>query len=559
MVGNKTDSASPRRADRDMGRLVHDVAQAAQRGSLSDISDIFRQVITSHSGTGRNAGFRAAFETSLRNLSSTNISSSGQNTGAQSLLTALSESGLLGLLRKDDIGFVLDRIVRGMLRDGDTASAFRTEALSRVLETHLETGTYSLLMRSARTYSGNDALPLALGIFHRGLAVGCRPTTAMLNELIRLCLERGDGARARAVMTEMQKDKLAINGDTIRHLLAHAHTVDHVDAVYRMYRAEAECGRLTSTAGHATMFVSAYVRTGLRKSSTASLGPSRTQDVKKTWDLIADIDEDLSFIEKSFAVIDWFFDRGVGALHGAFEALILGCANTGNAEGALRAWREMRRAWLGGPSRRARRALAKSVLLSDVPERLEQVLEPKLFCYAGNREREQIDRLMMRYDNTFDEDVLDFTQTPNGKLARDQAIVLIRWMRTGRATEVMNWIEEWIARHGAIDSRVVAALIVPIQNPKSGKHQAGNELGAVSQDGVSFLMNRIADGHCFIGTDHGGRNIPAARASLGDRILRALEGCGVGIDARLRRTVAESVARLPLHPDETSLNDSEFA
>jgi pentatricopeptide repeat protein len=331
--------------------------------------------------------------------------------------------------------------VRGKLARGDTSGAFRIEQVSRVLEVGLRRGTYTRLIRTAGLESSRTSLALALGAFHRALVVGRTPNAAMFNTVLEACFRAGDGVRARAVLAEMSREGVSMNGTTLSVLLIHTKDIGNVDAVFKLLQSQISGGRLKATPGMALSFVNAYI-------AAASVNSAR---------LAADGQESVAYVERCFALIDWFYRSGVGVTASTLDTLVTHLGECGNAEGALHAWREMRRGWLGSPSKRGRRALIGAVGVSDVPSRLDVVVWPKLVPYMSDRERQRLWRMQVGLDNRHDNEIMCANSTWHD--ARDQAAVLHRWVRQGRRSDAKEWVSRRICDAGFVDSRILLALL----------------------------------------------------------------------------------------------------
>ncbi|CDF39337.1 unnamed protein product [Chondrus crispus] len=359
----------------------------------------------------------------------------------KAIMNCLAEAQILQALPDKDVGILLDLLVRGMLCRGDVSNAFRGELLSRLLETRLRRGTYSsLIERSGK-------LELGLAVFHRAIATGIEPNRKMLHAVLGLCFSAGDGARARAVMAEMAGRGIRVNGDTISLLLARATCPDTISAVLNLVQGGDSVSLSPSLA---RPFVEAYLRV-----------PAVKQE---------EIDGNIA---NAFEIVDWFFDRRIGVPHGAIDAILEYCVRTEHTEGALRAWREMRRGWLGPPGRKTRQKLW--VMLEFRPQLRERLI-------GDVADAEQLGKLrrvaLAHTDNReVDMEVLESTD------AKDQAAVLHRWSRSGRAEQAMQWIERQIAekRNCGVDSRLVLAVL-------------SDEDGGTRNKSLDFCLTHLASG-----------------------------------------------------------------
>lgn len=251
-------------------------------------------------------------------LGATRVSSQHRVDAVMNVLTA---HGMLDLLSPLDIGAVLDVLIRDKLRRDDIEAALRGELMSRALDTRIAPGTYASLINHC------DRLDSALSLLHRAFAVGVVPNISMLNRILDLCFLHGDGARARRVVAEMARRDLPPNLNTISTLVRRADSIDGIDAVFSVVRQHA---RLQPDV--AAVFLRAYVGVGLSSG-------------------------DEEYVGRCFSVIDWCFEHGLGVRRRTMDDLVAHFATHGKLEAALRAWREMRRGWLGQPSLHSRRAL----------------------------------------------------------------------------------------------------------------------------------------------------------------------------------------------------------
>lgn len=74
--------------------------------------------------------------------------------------------------------------------------------------------TYTKLLDRTHRLDGD------LSLLHRAVAVGVEPSTWMLNHILELCFEAGDGERARRVAADMARRSLRPNHRTLATLLA---------------------------------------------------------------------------------------------------------------------------------------------------------------------------------------------------------------------------------------------------------------------------------------------------------------------------------------------------
>lgn len=255
-------------------------------------------------------------------------------------LSTLASLGVLSRVEPPQLSAVLDASVRSRLRQGDIDSAFNMERFSRALQIGLRRGTYTALMRA----SGD--LRITLALLRRAATMHVRANAAMFNAVLSRALEHGNGSIARGVLAAMSEAGIRPNGDTIDILLRHAHSVRHVDAVVGLLKAE---NGPVLQIGHGSMFIRAYLRMGC---DTA--------------------------IARCFSLVQWAYSERVGVTSDALNAIIEHCAHTGRLEGALHAWREMRRAWFGRPSTRACRALLKATKTDNEQSRARRLVYSRL-------------------------------------------------------------------------------------------------------------------------------------------------------------------------------------
>jgi pentatricopeptide repeat protein len=429
-----------------VSNLAHRAEEAAAVGDIDAVGRVFDDAVAAPIPGDRDIALRVSVMSSLHSATQilpariADIAVSGGTYAANAIVAAafaasddvaegimscLSSSGILADMRKKDVGIVLDVMVRGKLARGDTSGAFRIEQVSRVLEVGLRRGTYTRLIRTAGLDSSRTSLALALGAFHRALVVGRTPNAAMFNTVLEACFRAGDGVRARAVLAEMSREGVSMNGTTLSVLLIHTKDIGNVDAVFKLLQSQISGGRLKATPGMALSFVNAYI-------AAASVNSAR---------LAADGQESVAYVERCFTLIDWFYRSGVGVTASTLDTLVTHLGECGNAEGALHAWREMRRGWLGSPSKRGRRALIGAVGVSDVPSRLDVVVWPKLVPYMSDRERQRLWRMQVGLDNRHDNEIMCANSTWHD--ARDQAAVLHRWVRQGR-----GYVTQALSTHG---------------------------------------------------------------------------------------------------------------
>jgi hypothetical protein len=446
---------------------------------------------------------------------------------AERVLSGLAANGCLAGMKCDDVGMVLDLMTRGKMASGDAPGAFRVELLSRALQLGLRRGTYTALIRAAGDAGGppGEALALAIGMLHRALAVGREPNVAMFNAVLEACFRARDGARASAVLAEMARGGVPMNGKTLAVLLANTRDVSNVDAVVRLLKSQVSQAGLHLSPGMAAPFIKAYIAAA---EEDAAAGDER---------------EAARNLESCFALVEWFYIQGAGVTAEPLDMLVSHLGERGNAEGALFAWREMRRGWLGGPSRRGRRALVSAVAASDVPTRLDLVVWPTLEPHMAPRERRRLHRLRIAALGADDEAVLSSNPGTSGgdgeEVARDQAAVLHRWCAEGRTGEAVAWVEAVLRSHGTVDSRVLLALLSPrtvwrqpgevVEGAYQGEVDEGDSMYPLDFVLKSLPMVRVEDG---------------MRASVLDRVEAAIWSWAKD-DLRLSSEVDGSVHHAP--------------
>lgn len=394
-------------------RLKSKAVSHALAGKMDCFEDIAREAATPPTGIDPKASLRAVTISVIQRIAPHD----SEKTSA--VMNSLADTRILQSLPNDDIGTLLDVLVRNMLYGGNVSNAFRGELLSRLLETKLRRGTYTALI--AKT----ESLELGLAVLHRAIAVGIKPNRKMLHAVLELCFSADDGSRAKAVMAEMAARGITVNGDTIRLLLSQARCFDTITAVFQLVQAS---NSVSKSPALSKLFVEAYLTV-----------PAFNQE---------EIDGNIA---KAFEIVDWFFDGRIGVPHDTINAILEYCVRTEHTEGALRAWREMRRGWLGPPSRRTRKMLWN--LLAG-----RSHLKGRLFDDAlDQKDLGKLHRMTLTYVNDIDVDIAVL----EGTEVKDQAAVLHRWSRTGRAKEAMRWIENRIAETsgGGVDSRLVLSVL----------------------------------------------------------------------------------------------------
>lgn len=376
-------------------RLVSRARTHVSRGELCAFTRVLRDVATAPRGVDPHACMRAVVVNAVGEIARRD------GRVVEELMAVLTDGGGMEYIDDDGMGVVVDLVVRGMLWRGDVKGALKGEMLARMLDLRLRRGTYTMLMEQV-------GLELRLGILHRAVAVGVQPGRAMLHTVLRACLERNDVDRARRVMAEMDRRGVRMNCETVTILLQRADDVDGVDSVLNTVL-NGGC-RLSARLGG--VFVEAFLKVGA--------------------------------VKHAFKVIDLFYERGVGIESWAMERLVVGCVRKGMIGGGLRAWREMRRAWMGGVGMKGKKALW-GVVGDGVREKL------------GVRKDEL--EVVWRYALGIvdDADVDERVLAEGGP--RERATVLHRWARKGRLADVARIIDSWVDEEGGVDVRVLMAAL----------------------------------------------------------------------------------------------------
>lgn len=395
-------------------RLCDDGSQHVRDGDLNGLSDIFRRVVRTSNTPEGSRWCRAVTMNAL--LAAAHHSS---KCTVNDVLSVLTSHGIFDALTPASIGAVLDFLVKDRLRHNDVPAALRGEFMSRALDTRLSSGAYAQLIAHI------PQLDLALSLLHRAVAVSVAPTISMLNDVLELCFETGDGDRARRVVSEMARRNLQPNIRTLELLLSRVEDVRSVDAVFSVAR-----HNKTISPEAATVFIRAYHRVGMR----------------------SNVDD---YIGRCFSVVDWFFEQNIGVHRHALDELISHFASVGQVEAALRAWREMRRGWLGSPSLRSRRALYAS-LVDRGSQRDEHICQRVLAGLSEKRIKEMHRFVLASLEN----DERDAKALASDSL-EDRVTVLYRWAKTGRVADLWNWVEHAVEQSGGagIDVRLMLPLL----------------------------------------------------------------------------------------------------
>lgn len=450
----------PRRPRIGLAQFCDDTFAYAQLGDVEALSGVFRKVLdlSSDHDIGGNADESARWLRAVSMNAVLAAASEPMGHHVDAVMGVLTSHGVLDALPPDTIGAVLDVLVRDKLHRGDISAAIRGELISRALDTRLSSGAYSALL------SHLPRLDAALSLLHRAVAVDVSPTVPMLNTLLTLCFRAGDGRRARGVISEMALRNLRPNLPTLSILLSRADSVEAVEAVFTVARRDA---RLSPHA--AAIFLRAYTRVGTDSLSDAYIG-------------------------HCFSTIDWFFDNGIGVERRALDELIVHFSCHGRVEAALRAWREMRRGWLGSPCLRSRRALLVQ-LVKRGTER-DAILCDRLVNDLSPKQVRNVYRTLLRTinDDGRDADALE------GPCVKDKASVLHRWGRTGRVDELWTWTENAVmeSKGAGIDIRLLLPLLSDVSESRYAsvdlflKHlSSGDSIRGQRADVLERVVNRF--------------------------------------------------------------------
>lgn len=376
-------------------RLVARARTHVSRGELCAFTKVLRDVAAAPHGVDPHVCMRAVVINAVEEVARRD------GRVVEELMAVMMEGGGLEYIDEDGMGIVVDLLVRGMLWRGDVQGALRGEMLARVLDLRLRRGTYTMLMEQV-------GVELGLGILHRAVAVGVQPGRTMLHAVLKACLERGDVDRARRVVAEMERRGIQINCETVSILVGKAEGVEGVQSVLDMVL-KGGC-RLSARLGG--VFVEAFLR--------------------------------VAAVENAFKVVDLCYERGVGIERWAMEKLVVGCVGKGMVGGGLRAWREMRRAWMGGVGKKGKKALW-GVVGEGVRERLgvkENELEEVWRCALGIVDDANVDDRVLAEGS-----------------ARERATVLHRWARKGRITDVMRIVDDLVEKESGVDVRILLAVL----------------------------------------------------------------------------------------------------
>lgn len=434
-------SPKRRRPRTGLAQLCEDGSKHVRSGDIDSLSETFRRVVRTSSENHRSRWCRAVTMNAI--IAATHQSS---KCTVNDVLSMLTSHGILDVLSPESVGTVLDVLVRDRLRNNDLPAALRGEFMSRALETRLSSGAYAQLIAHI------SQLDLALSLLHRAVAVSVVPTVSMLNDILASCFEHGDGQRARRVVSEMARRNLQPNVRTLELLLARAEDLQAVDAVFSVARQNKVLSPEV-----ATVFLRAYQRVGSCSS------------------------ED-DYISKCFSIVDWFFERNIGVRRHALDELVAHFASAGRIEAALRAWREMRRGWLGPPSLRSRRLLYASLI--DRGSQQDQYLCQRLLAGLPEAKAKKMYRFVLA---NLEDDERDANALASD-CVEDKATVLHRWASSGRAADVWNWVDQAVKRSQGtgIDIRLLLPLL--------------SDVGETRDPSTKLLLKHLSSGHSVCGS-----------------------------------------------------------
>lgn len=423
-----------------LAQLCDDGSRLVRDGDIDGLSDIFRRVARISTTPQGSLWCRAVTMNAL--LAATNQSS---KCSVNDVLSVLTSHGIFDALTSTSVGAVLDLLVKDRLRNNDFPAALRGEFMSRALETRLSSGAYAQLI--ARI----PQLDLALSLLHRAVAVSVAPTISMLNDVLALCFESGDGNRARRVVAEMARRSLQPNIRTLELLLSRAEDIHAVNAVFSVARQNEKLSPET-----ATVFLRAYQKVGV---------DSREDD----------------YIGRCFSLIDWFFEQNIGVHRHALDELVFHFASVGQVEAALRAWREMRRGWLGSASLRSRRALYASLVARG--SQRDQHLCQRLIAGLPEKRVKEMRRFVLANLENEERDAEALAKGP----VEDKATVLYRWAKTGRAADVWSWADQAVeqSQGAGIDIRLLLPLL--------------SDIGETRNLSIKLLLKHLSSGSSVCG------------------------------------------------------------
>lgn len=478
---SETSTRRPRPTRRGLAQAADDIWKCAFNEDMRGLERVSQRVLKKPLPTEKMTRWSRAIVMNglLGGMKASLVSSSGTAV-VDEVMSVFTENGMMDILSSDDVGAVLDVLILYNMHIGEDSAAFRGELMSRALETTVSVRAYAGLIEKC------DRLDAALSLLHRVIAIGRHPTTAMLNRVLELCFADGDGLKAKRVVAEMARRGLKPDRRTLEVLLSRADGIDGVDAVFGVVkRAVAPPSRDT-----AEIFLRAYAAVGV--------GVDDVTEIEHDGDESnGNAGKEVEYVGKCFAVIDWFFDAGVGVGRHEMDALVEHFAHRGHVEAALRAWREMRRAWLGDPSIRSRGALY-AALIKRGSER-DEALQVRLLKGLDEIEAGKVKRLALR--DVDDEDVDDEVLSNSSSCVKDKATVLHRQMRMGHSKDVYTWIEDAIQHSNGrgIDVRLLLPLLsdssesqkesvlLLLEHLTKGKAVAGNR-----DDVIKRVVNRLA-------------------------------------------------------------------
>lgn len=470
--------------------LVALAQSTTMRGDVAGVETIAQNALASPSPVNQDIAFRAVVLTALN----TACKCDSEGTLVQQIVSRIAARGWLFSMDEPGLGQILDLLTGYMLSQDDINGAFRAEFLSRILEIPLSRKTYTHLIRTIGIQHNNSNLVLALGMFHRALTTGIKPNTAMFNAVLETCLVVNDGSRAVAVLAEMAREEVPINGCTLNILLRHARNLDNVDAIFALFKSQSQNKTMRVSAGMAFSFIDAYIRVSKYDRDRKSFVQEPADDIG-----LEQKADGMLYMERCFELVDWFYSQGLGVTTSALDKLIVALGNSQNAEGALRAWREMRRGWLGTPSRKGRRVLLSVVGNSELPDRVEHVLSSKLLTRVGPAEKRRLQRHRMRFDSFADDEIMQYVADENDKdLSKDQATIIYRWVEQNRLQDAIRWISGRVESSKFISLRVLLALLTNECCTESVLHELIAERKSRRITTLSSSLARPADTLRFV-------------------------------------------------------------
>lgn len=425
----------PPRARTGLALLCHQSAEYATSGDIQALSRVIRHTMEPDYIADRSTSYRAVTINAV--LGATRAQSPLL---VDTVMNILTSHGMLDALSASDVGAVLDVLIRDKLRRNDLPAAFRGELMSRALDTRVSTGTYARLIAQCHR------LDAALSLLHRAVAMSATPTVSMLNRVLDLCFQAGDGERARRVVAEMALRDIPPNLQTVSTLVQRADSVDAIDAVFNAVLKDVK-----PRPDLATIFLRAYMRVGGAAADDAYVG-------------------------RCFAIIDWCFENAIGVRRHALDELVLHFSRQERVEAALRAWREMRRGWLGSPSLRSKRALW--VRLVQRGSNRDIQLRKRLANGVPDAQLRKMHRAVLGQLNNGGRDSKAFIAS----CVKNKATVLHRMARTGRVHDVHNWINERVEESNGegIDVRLLMSVL--------------SDTGDSRIDSLGFFLKHLSSG-----------------------------------------------------------------